>query len=669
MAKEPEDLFLDIAVEQGLLTQDQAAACRADAARAAEMGDSRSISQIALAKRLLDVDQVRDIRNEMGRREVLPRLGGYKLISEVGAGAMGVVFRAIQLSTGRVVALKRLHHEATVDRTYILRFQREGRLAARINHPNVVQVHDVGQDAGDYFIAMEFVHGDSLDSVVRRAQMDEGRALEIIRGVASALAVAHEQEIIHRDVKPANIMLTRDGVAKLTDLGIAKQTSADEGLTRTGFWIGTPRYMSPEQCSAGHTIDGRADIYSLGCTLYRMVSGKPPFHQCSAAVVVEVQRTEPLPDPRKLNPGVSEGVVGLIGRMTAKRPSERFQDCAELIAAIDALRHAETPSATADRAASTELDVSAAAEGGVPETFVVTQPGALPAWARISARQVEAAARAGVEPAVEYELGAGVTLRMVLIPAGEFMMGSPDDEEGRFDNEGPVHKVRITTPFYMAVHKTTQAQYERVMDVNPSHFKGSSRPVECVTWELAMEFCNGVRDKGGPECRLPTEAEWEYACRAGTSTPFHLGGTISTDQANYNGNYTYGNGRKGVYRAETTDVGSFAANAFGLHDMHGNVWEWCQDCFGHDYYANSPTDDPEGPSSGSSRALRGGSWYNSPRLCRAANRGRVNPTGAYYGPRVPGVCVVAREAVIPLTLFASREAAGRRGDVGRRARR
>jgi len=243
-----------------------------------------------------------------------------------------------------------------------------------------------------------------------------------------------------------------------------------------------------------------------------------------------------------------------------------------------------------------------------------------------------------------------IGMKFVLIPAGEFLMGSRDsaDEVARkgrhlpawYEDEHPLHRVRITKPFYMGIYEVTQAQYERVMGKNPSRFKGPNNPVEQVSWNDAVEFCRRLSRKDGAAYRLPTEAEWEYACRAGTTTPFYTGETISTDQANYDGNYAYGSGRKGVYREKPLPVGGFPPNAFGLYDMHGNVWEWCGDWCGGKYYAESALDDPRGPAAGKYRVLRGGSWRGGPWDARSANRGGVTPgyRAANGGFRV--VCVL-----------------------------
>jgi formylglycine-generating enzyme required for sulfatase activity len=227
------------------------------------------------------------------------------------------------------------------------------------------------------------------------------------------------------------------------------------------------------------------------------------------------------------------------------------------------------------------------------------------------------------------DLGSGVTLDLVKLPGGTFTMGSSSNEEKRDDDEGPQHEVTVPQ-FWMGKYPVTQAQYEAVMGKNPSRFSknGANRPVERVNWDQATEFCQKLSQQTGRAYRLPSEAEWEYACRAGTTTPFHFGPTITTDLANYNGTFTYGSGPKGQYREQTTEVGGFPANAFGLYDMHGNVWEWCLDHW-HDSYDGAPTDGSawtEGSDS-SRRVLRGGSWFSIPGSCRSAARfwvARVN---------------------------------------------
>ena len=227
-------------------------------------------------------------------------------------------------------------------------------------------------------------------------------------------------------------------------------------------------------------------------------------------------------------------------------------------------------------------------------------------------------------------------------------MGSPRNELQRSEDEGPQHTVNIAS-FLIGQYAVTQAQWravaglpKRQIDLNsdPSYFKGDNLPVEQVNWFEAVEFCDRLSQFTGRTHRLPSEAEWEYACRAGTTTPFYFGETITTDLVNYNGNSTYGSGPKGIYREKTTVVGSFPPNPFGLYDMHGNVWEWCADPW-HEHYTGAPDDGSVWESGGNTqyRVIRGGSWLNNPRNCRSAYRYVVEPDsrGRKYGFRVVSI--------------------------------
>jgi len=237
-----------------------------------------------------------------------------------------------------------------------------------------------------------------------------------------------------------------------------------------------------------------------------------------------------------------------------------------------------------------------------------------------------------------------IGMKFVYIQPGTFMMGSPSNEPKRESDERQ-HKVTLTKGFYMGTTEVTQGQWREIMGNNPSRFKGDNLPVEQVSWNdcrALQEFIWKLNQQEGlnqpyvgNRYRLPTEAQWEYACRAGTTTPFYTGNCISTDQANYNGNHPMPSCSKGMYRKKTVEVASFSPNAWGLYDMHGNVWEWCEDRYEKNYPSGHVTD-PKCPSSGTARVLRGGSWYDYAGFVRSANRSGNDPGLRYdnYGFRV-----------------------------------
>lgn len=249
------------------------------------------------------------------------------------------------------------------------------------------------------------------------------------------------------------------------------------------------------------------------------------------------------------------------------------------------------------------------------------------------------------------DLGKGIFLEMVAVPDGRFLMGSPEDEEGRSSSESPQHTVAIE-PFFIGKFLVTQAQWRAIaqlpkvnVDLNsdPASFKGDTRPIERVSWFQAVEFCDRLSRISNRIYRLPSEAEWEYACRAEMNTPFHFGGMITTDLVNYNGDFTYGSPFKGQYRGQTTGVGSFSPNSFGLFDMHGNVFEWCADHW-HENYQGAPEHGSVWIVGGNSvrRVIRGGSWLNNPWNCRSAFRlsSGLDDRYGFIGFRV--VCAVPR---------------------------
>lgn len=257
-----------------------------------------------------------------------------------------------------------------------------------------------------------------------------------------------------------------------------------------------------------------------------------------------------------------------------------------------------------------------------------------------------------------------IGMKLARVPAGEFLMGSAFTDPGAREDEMPQHRVRIGKPFYLGVYEVTQAEFMTVMRTNPSSFtrtgllkdapddlQTSWLPVDNVTWYAAVEFCQrlsalAAEVEAGRVYRLPSEAEWEYACRAGTTTVFHCGDTLSSAQANFNGANPFGNVEKGPFLNRTATIGSYEPNAFGLYDMHGNLHEWCMDRFERDYYQGSPAADPKGPQHGTSRVIRGGDWYSDGRDCRSAFRYADIPEGRFYALGMRVVCELTSEGAV-----------------------
>ena len=278
------------------------------------------------------------------------RLGEYQLVRKVGQGGMGAVYEAIQTKLNRQVALKILPKKSTQDRAFLERFYREAQAAAALNHPNIVQVYDIAEDKGYHFFAMEFVEGENLLQRVKRdGKLPADEALAIAEQVAKGLRFAQQRSIIHRDIKPDNIMVTRDGQVKLADLGLAKSTEDDKGVTQTGAGLGTPYYMAPEQAQDARNVDHRADIYALGITLLHLVTGKRPFDGDSAYSIIIQHRERELPSAQELGAEVTRGVEAVIHKMAAKDPAQRYQDYDSLLSDLAKVRAGQPPEAIAEK--------------------------------------------------------------------------------------------------------------------------------------------------------------------------------------------------------------------------------------------------------------------------------------------------------------------------------
>lgn len=288
--------------------------------------------QLARLKQMIDAD----------RQQQIP---GYKVLGKLGAGAMATVFKAKQVSLDRMVAIKVLPKKYSSSPQFIERFYAEGRSAAQLNHPNIVQAYDVGKAGDLYYFVMEFVDGRTVyDDIVKHKRISEAEAIDIVIQIADALQHAHEKGLVHRDVKPKNIMITKEGVAKLADMGLARAISDKEAAeAEQGKAFGTPYYISPEQVRGEVKIGAPADIYSLGATLYHMVTGSVPFDGKNPSAVMHKHLKAELVPPDHVNPKLSAGISEVIEMMMAKDPRARYQSCKDLLVDLRAVRKGQTP--------------------------------------------------------------------------------------------------------------------------------------------------------------------------------------------------------------------------------------------------------------------------------------------------------------------------------------
>lgn len=298
-------------------------------------------------------DVVRIGETEMTLREEAPddegelagrRLGGYQLVKRIGSGGMGEVYRAVQVALGRQVAIKILSPELTEDRTFVDRFMTEARAAGKLNHPNVAQVHEVGESDGIYYYSMEYLAGGSVQERIRGGRaLELAESIKVVLGCARALEYAEKHGVIHCDIKPDNLMLTEDDEVRLTDLGIARTVkSMAEKVKQEGGVLGSPHYMAPEQ-ARGEPIDHRVDIYALGATFYRVISGRTPFSGKNAREIMEKQVYEEPAGLRSINPEIPQAVCRVVTRMMKKKPEKRYQHARELIKELERLQEELAP--------------------------------------------------------------------------------------------------------------------------------------------------------------------------------------------------------------------------------------------------------------------------------------------------------------------------------------
>jgi formylglycine-generating enzyme required for sulfatase activity/tRNA A-37 threonylcarbamoyl transferase component Bud32 len=549
------------------------------------------------------------------------------------------------------------------------------------NHPQIPRLLAYFEQASSLYLVQEFIPGPTLLNEVQATPLTQEEIRKILNDLLPVLQFIHERNVIHRDIKPENIIKriphsntslskrSSGGDLVLIDFGGAKQVTQTT-IARRATGIFTIGYAPNEQM-AGFASPA-SDLYALGATCIRLLTQCFPIQDDYGQIydpLYDAMSAEWLWRERLQEKGlkVSDDLGKIFDKLLNFVARDRYQSAAEVIndlkiAKTDVsvpfmtflqpkipLSGQSTPSVQASQPETSQPQVSQTPTlAQRPKTQITSLPPLKVFEFDVATVNGEGREISRIRRSAKFfaeDLGKEIILEMVSVTGGTFMMGSPASQE--HIDECPQHPVTIE-PFFVGKFPITQAQWQAVaalapvkmpLITSPSKYRGANLPVENVSWHEAEEFCARLTKKTGRNYRLPSEAEWEYACCAGTNTPFHFGETITTELANYNGNFTYALENKGVYRKKTTPVGSFGvANAFGLYDMHGLVWEWCADPW-HKNYNGAPCDGSIWEVGGDihRRVLRGGAWNFSPTLCRSASRSWNEVDG---GLRISGFRVV-----------------------------
>jgi serine/threonine-protein kinase len=342
-----DSMFGRLVLEQGFCTEEELAYCRKQLKdRAAE--NPATLEQLLVSNRFITPNQakrVKQVSKESTKEGAAEQIPGYKILGKLGAGAMAIVYKARQISLDRTVAIKILPRRFSENPDYVKRFYKEGKAAAKLNHNNIVGAYDVGEAGGYHYFVMEYVEGKTLyEDLAKGKIFTEQEAVAITMQVASALEHAHAKGLIHRDVKPKNIMINSAGVVKLADLGLARDANDVElAKSEAGKAFGTPYYISPEQIRGEIDIDGRCDIYSLGATFYHMVTGRVPFEATTPSEVMRKHLKEPIIPPDHINTALSAGCSEVIEMMLEKNKHDRYASAEELMTDLEAVRKGEPP--------------------------------------------------------------------------------------------------------------------------------------------------------------------------------------------------------------------------------------------------------------------------------------------------------------------------------------
>ncbi|NET43650.1 bifunctional serine/threonine-protein kinase/formylglycine-generating enzyme family protein [Okeania sp. SIO2B3] len=559
--------------------------------------------------------------------------GKYIIQDLLGIGGFGITYRALEQNSNQLVAIKTLNYRVqrkpNFDK-YQENFLNEALCLAKCSHPNVVEVHRLFKENKLWCMVMEYIDGDDL-GIYREEQdgiISESEAIHLIKQVGEALKFIHNQGFLHRDVKPQNILLRRDTLeAILIDFGLAREFNSGSVQTHT---TDSTLYFAPiEQYEIRAKRGAFTDIYALAATLYVLLTGEMP-----TPAKVRQEGKIPLIPPKKYNSQISDRVNNAIIQGMKLEPEERPQFVVEWLTLLSPVKEfiitnipstvpatlpiiTDTPPELLTVDSSLELEL---------ETFKFEylKIKISPNCEIIETQKEQRETQQFIE-----NIANKIFLEMVSIPGNTFLMGSPKTTAEKWETESPQHTVTIP-PLFVSKYPITQGQWQAVMGKNQAYFKGENRPVEMVSWYNAIEFCRQLSAQTGKTYRLLSEAEWEYVCRGETTTLFYFGNSLITDLANYNGEEAYACSLQQNYREQTTDVGSFPPNAFGLYDLHGNVWEWCADPW-HNNYQGAPSDGSvwEKDSNYNYRMLRGGGYLNYSKGCRSANRNWKTPRSRY----------------------------------------
>jgi formylglycine-generating enzyme required for sulfatase activity len=604
----------------------------------------------------------------------------YRAVQLLGQGGFGKTFKAIDEDRpGQpLCVIKQFAFSSDNPRhqqmALNLFYEEAKHLQSFGNHPQIPELLAYFDVEGQPYLVQEYIDGQDLEEELKtEGRFEQQKIQELLRSLLPVLDFLHHQSkpIIHRDIKPANIIRRRsDRALILVDFGAAK-IATQTALARTGTVIGSPEFTAPEQARGKPLF--ASDIYSLGVTCIYLLTGVPPFDLFDTSQDDWVWRDYLVDNP------VDKLLGEVLDKSIINAVAKRYQMATEVLLALN--HHGKKiisfqPNATPTNKSKNFSSITALEpdKKGVQnllldpsitkrhifsqhpnlsqevfsfETIVLKKVSRQtievkkiikPGWLGMSRKEVaeiqptrvsewQVQKIAGQASRCIEDLGHGVKLEMVAIPGGKFLMGAPNAERNSRTNEMPQHLVKVPR-FYLGRYLITQEQYIVLMGNNPAQLKKRGLPVEMVTWHDAQAFCRKLTQLSHKHYRLPSEAEWEYACRARTTTSYCFGNTISPKLANYD------DGRQGAVQNGTTPVKKFPPNGFGLSDMHGNVWEWCEDGW-HDNYDNAPTDGSVWMS-GESHVLRGGSWFVNASACRSAYRSRSNAvdSDAYIGFRV-----------------------------------